>query len=67
MISGRELRSHMPVQCGRKKKKKKKLKKVKRLYIETSLSRNSRERNEIVAEGERVLGKGFFISLRRKK
>ena len=22
MISGRELRSHMPVQCGRKKKKK---------------------------------------------
>ena len=66
MISGRELRSHMPVQCGRKKKKKK-LKKVKRLYIETSLSRNSRERNEIVAEGERVLGKGFFISLRRKK
>lgn len=65
MISGRELRSHMPVQCSRQKKKK--LKKVKRLYIETSLSRNSRERNEIVAKEESVLGKGFFISLRRKK
>lgn len=66
MISGRELRSHMPVQCSRKKKKKR-LKKVKRLYIETSLSRNSRERNEIVAKEESVLGNGFFISLRRKK
>ena len=59
----------IPHACAvrQEKKKKKKLKKVKRLYIETSLSRNSRERNEIVAEGERVLGKGFFISLRRKK
>ena len=63
------LGTKIPHACAvqQEKKKKKRLKKVKRLYIETSLSRNSRERNEIVAKEESVLGKGFFISLRRKK